>query len=138
MPWKSLILCLSIGLLFVSAAPAQTKAQPGGQAGDLAEFQQKAAKFNSVIAVPDLNLTPSGAREAVRRTIASGNAAMDRIAAIKPGEVTLDNTLRALDDVGFLIDETDNRLTIVKETSTSAALRDAANSDIVSRRRIRR
>jgi Zn-dependent oligopeptidase len=62
----------------------------------------------------------------VRQTIAVGNAALDRIGALKPGKVTFENTIRALDDIGYQISLTDNRLSLIKETSTNAVIRDTA------------
>ena len=44
----------------------------------------------------------------------------------QPGEVTFENTVRALDDIGYQISLTDDRFGLIKETSTNAALRDAA------------
>jgi thimet oligopeptidase len=58
--------------------------------------------------------------------MAVGNAALDHIGALKPRAVTFENTVRALDDVGYQISLTDDRLSLVKETSPSAAMRDAA------------
>ena len=46
----------------------------------------------------------------MRQTIAVGNAALDRLGALKPGEVTFENTVRALDDIGYQISLTDDRL----------------------------
>ena len=43
-----------------------------------------------------------------------------------PREVTFENTVRALDDIGYQISLTDDRFGLIKETSTDAALRDAA------------
>jgi thimet oligopeptidase len=62
----------------------------------------------------------------LKQTLAVGNAALDRVGALKPGEVTFENTVRALDDIGYQISLTDNRFSVIKETSTDAKLRDAA------------
>ena len=76
--------------------------------------------------MPQFETTTNAIRFDLRQTIAVGNAALDRIGALKPGEVTFENTVRALDDIGYQISLTDDRFGLIKETSTSAALRDAA------------
>jgi thimet oligopeptidase len=101
---------------------AQPKTSPDG----LHAFKQAAAKFNSVVSVPQFELTTNEVRVSVRQTIAVGNAALDKVAALKPGQVTFDNTIRALDDIGYQISLTDNRLSLIKETSTKAEVRDTA------------
>ena len=62
----------------------------------------------------------------LRQTNAVGNAALDRIGALKPREVTFENTVRALDDVAYQISLTADRFELIKETSTNAKLREAA------------
>jgi thimet oligopeptidase len=101
-------------------------AQPTNQIDRLREFKKRAAAFNAVITVPQFETTTNGLRFALKQTLAVGNAALDRLGALKPGEVTFENTVRALDDIGYQISLTDDRLGLIKETSTDAALRDAA------------
>ncbi len=60
----------------------------------------------------------------------NANAALDKIGQLQPAEVNFENTLRALDDVNYTISATENRFAIIKETSTNAALRDAATDQI--------
>src|SRR5207249_7360014 len=54
------------------------------------------------------------------------NAALDVIGALQPRKVTFKNTILALDDLGHEIGLTANRLSLLKETSTNALLRDVA------------
>ena len=114
---------LALAVLITALAAV---AQPAGQANLLHEFKRRAAKFNCVITVPQFEMTTNGVGAAVRNTIAVGNAALDRVGALKPGKVTFENTVRALDDIGYEISLTDDRLQVMKETSTSAAMRDTA------------
>src|SRR6266849_5461148 len=51
---------------------------------------------------------------------------LDKIGALKPGEASFGNTIRALDDVGYENSLTEDRLSLMKETSTNAGLRDAS------------
>jgi thimet oligopeptidase len=108
----------------INALPAA--AQSAKEADLLRDFKKRAAKFNNVITVPQFEVTTNGVLGAVRQTIAVGNAALDRIGALKPRQVTFENTVRALDDISYQISLTDDRLSVIKETSTDAALRDAA------------
>lgn len=101
-------------------------AQPTNQADLLRDFRKRAAQFKAVITVPQFELTPNEVRGAVHQTIVVGNAALDRLGALKPRQVTFDNTVRALDDISYQISLTSDRLDLIKETSTKAALRDAA------------
>jgi thimet oligopeptidase len=101
-------------------------AQPTNQTDRLREFKRRAAAFNAVITVPQFEMSTNAIRFTLRQTIGVGNAALDRLGALKPREVTFENTVRALDDIGYQISLTDDRFGLLKETSTSAELRDAA------------
>jgi len=96
----------------------------------LVGFQQEADKFNSIISLPDFETTTNAIELSVKTTIAGANAALDQIGRLQPPDVNFNNTLRALDDVNYGISLTENRLDIIKETSTDAALRDAATDQI--------
>jgi thimet oligopeptidase len=119
--WK-LPLLLALGLV----TAAITQAEPTNQVNALKEFKKRAAAFSSIITLPQFEGTTNEILASVRQTIARGNADLDRIAALKPNQVTFENTVRALDDIGYQISLTDNRLSLIKETSTSEALRDTA------------
>ena len=122
MNWKR----IQFLLLAVLVAASSSVAQPTNQVDRLKEFRRRAASFNAVITVPQFETTTNALRFNLRQTIAVGNAALDRIGALKPGDVTFENTARALDDIGYQISLTDDRLGLIKETSTDAALREAA------------
>lgn len=101
-------------------------AQPANPADRLKEFKKRAAAFKAVITLPQFETTTNEIRFNVRQAIAVGNAALDRIGATSPGEVTFENTVRALDDLGYQISLTSDHLELLKETSTRAAVRDTA------------
>jgi thimet oligopeptidase len=92
----------------------------------LDEFQTRAAKFGGQISLPQFETSSNAVFATVRKTIEQGNAALDQIGALDPGKVTFKNTVGALDDLGYHIGLTDNRLSLMKETSTDGALRDGA------------
>jgi len=94
--------------------------------GNLQEFIGRTAKFNSVIAIPTFETTTNEINAAVEKAIASGNAALDRIGKLTIAEVNFTNTVRALDDLGSQLSFTDNRLSVIQQTSTNANIRDGA------------
>jgi thimet oligopeptidase len=94
--------------------------------GNLQEFISRTAKFNSTIAVPTFETTTNQINAAVEKAIADGNTALDRIGKLTAAEVNFTNTVRALDDLGSQLSFTDNRLTVIQQTSTNADIRDGA------------
>src|SRR5438477_9749279 len=76
----------------------------------LQDFEQLAARFKSVIRLPEFETTTNQVREAVRLTISQGNAGLDKVAAVPESQVTFESTVRALDDIGYRITLTAQRL----------------------------
>src|SRR5580765_4272946 len=93
---------------------------------NLDDFKKRAGKFDGQISIPQFETSSNEVFATVHKTIQQGNAALDQIGALDPKKVTFRNTLGALDDLGYQIGLADNRLTLMKETSTDAALRDGA------------
>src|SRR5256885_6404616 len=125
---RKIILFFSFFTLCMTASTIL--AQTAKQGDLLQDFKNRAAKFNSVVSLPQFEVTTNEVRDSVRQTIATGNASLDKIAALNPRKVTFENTIRALDDMGYQASLTDNRLGLIKETSTNAALRDVATDAI--------
>ncbi|HEY4415976.1 MAG TPA: M3 family metallopeptidase [Verrucomicrobiae bacterium] len=98
--------------------------------GSLEQFQQRAEKFNEVVTIPTFETTPDEVAATANEVIAQGNAGLDRIGQIKPDAANFTNTIIALDDVGYLVQTAENRLDLVSQTSTNAAVRDAASDAI--------
>ena len=105
-------------------AAATTPADP------LAAFQQRAAKYHSVVTLPVFETTPDAVKTTVDKTIADGNAALDSLGQLRPSEVNFVNTIRALDDVNYQTGLAANRLGLIEQTSPNAAVRDAATEAI--------
>ena len=99
-------------------------------AGSLTQFQARAAAFNSIVTVPHFESTPQEVADTATKTIADGNAALDTIGRLQPGEVNFTNTIRALDDANYESDSAANRLGLIEQTSTNADVRDAATDAI--------
>ena len=126
MKWKSVVslcLMLSPGVFFGFAQ------SPGG-AGPLQDFEARAAKFKSVIHLPQFETSTNELQASLQQTMKAGNAALDTVAATDPRKVTLQNTAGALDDIAYEIGLTANRFSVIKETSQNAALRDAATEAV--------
>ena len=110
--------------LFAAVAEAKT--------ASLADFQKAAAKFNSVVTVPTFETTTNEVAATVASTIADGNAALDTIGKLTAAQINFTNTFIALDDVNFHIGLASDRLGLIEQTSTNAAVRDAATDAIKS------
>jgi thimet oligopeptidase len=99
-------------------------------ADPLTAFQQRAAKYHAVVAVPTFETTTNAVNATAEKTIADGNAALDGIGQLRPSEVNFVNTIRELDDVNYLIQTASDRLELIEQTSTNAEVRDAATDAI--------
>ena len=99
-------------------------------ADPLAAFQQRAAKFHSVVTVPAFETTTNAVMATADKTIADGNAALDGIGQLRANEVNFVNTIRQLDDINYQILCASDRLGLIEQTSTNAAVRDAATDAI--------
>ena len=76
---------------------------PGSAADGLAAFQARAARFHTVVSIPEFETTPEAVKATADKTIAAGNAALDSLGQLHPSEVNFHNTIRALDDVNYLL-----------------------------------
>jgi Zn-dependent oligopeptidase len=114
--------------LFMTAASAVAQTQ--GQSADLEAFEKLASKYHSVITLPKFETTSNAVFASVEQIIKSGDKALDTIGALKPKEIGFKTTVVALDDIGYEIGLTANRLSLIKETSTNALVREAATDAI--------
>lgn len=96
----------------------------------LAEFQQRAGKFHNVIRLPEFETTPETVKAAMQRAITNADLALDVVGKLAAEKVNFANTIQALDDIGYEAGQLANRLNLIKETSTIAAVRDAATEAI--------
>ncbi len=96
----------------------------------LSQFQHAAARYHSIITVPTFETTTNAIERSAKQTVARAQAALDHLGRLQPAQVTFNNTIRALDDVGYIIGLTANRFSLIKETSQDAAVRDAATEQL--------
>src|ERR1035437_7861886 len=127
MHWKIFLLA---ALVVVLTACHSVPQKPAGPTGKLEKLQKRAAKFNSIVTVPTFETTTNEIAATLTNTIAAGNAALDRVGKLTPAGVNFANTVRALDDLGFQLMLGANRLGLIEQTSTNAAVRDAATEAI--------
>jgi thimet oligopeptidase len=128
--WSLGALCSLFFWILIMTTPSIIAAEPKTQTDPLQEFKKRAAKFHSVISLPQFETTTNEIIATVKQTIGNGNAALDIIGALKPTQTTFKNTVQALDDASYQIGLAANRLSLIKETSTNAALRDTATDAI--------
>jgi len=126
MNWKIILFVFTTGLLAVSTGLASQT----NQVERLKAFRKRAAEFNSVVSLPQFEISSNEVQASVRQIISRGNSGLDTIATLKPDQVTFENTIRALDDINYEIGGTMNRLGLIKETSTSEPLSDAATDAV--------
>jgi thimet oligopeptidase len=117
-------------LVCIVMACSTHSSKPAAAAKSLADFQREGAKFKNVLRLPEFETTPDAIKATAEKTMATANAALDAVGRLGPGQVSFTNTLVALDDVGFQAGCAANRLALIKETSTNAAVRDAATDAV--------
>src|SRR5437899_8664088 len=131
---KPLFMLMTAALATTCTAEAQNNSGSAGKnAGDnltLADFQARGAKFKNVLSLPQFETTPEAIKSTADKTIAEGNALLDTVGKLPAGAVNFDNTLGALDRLGHLVGNTMNRINLIKETSPSEAVRDAATEAV--------
>jgi thimet oligopeptidase len=123
---KLLACFATAGLLAGCANPSVKTTTATAPTMTLAEFQAKAARFNNIITAPDYETSTAAVNHSLETTIATANAALDRLGKLQPSEVTFANTVGALDSIMLTPANTADRLSLVKETSQDAAVRAAA------------
>jgi Zn-dependent oligopeptidase len=127
--WKS-ISFVALAVALAGCGTVKKFCHRSPPADPLAAFQQRAAQYHSVITVPVFETTPDAVKATVDKTIADGNAALDSVGQLRANEVNFVNTIRQLDDLGYLVQRASDRLGLIEQTSTNAAVRDAATDAI--------
>ncbi len=129
---KRLCLLALAGIAASCSTPKDSccPAEPKSNVKTLKDFQQAGKPFKNLLRLPQFETTPEAIKKTADQTMVSANAALDHIGKLKAGEVNFANTIGALDANAVLIAETMNRISLIKETSTNAALRDAATEAV--------
>ena len=113
-------------LLFPLVAIAQSDHNTQSPQLTLTQLQDQAAKFNTVLTPLDWETTPEQITSEADAAIASANRKLDDIGKLTASQLTFENTIRALDDVGFELETVHHRLDIIEQADPDAKMRSAA------------
>ena len=120
MPFRIIPLALMLGI-GTSCMTLEKHDQPM----TFSEARYQAAEFGSILTIPTFEETPAEIEASINGAITKANAALDKIGHLKPSEVTFDNTIRALDDIGYEANTVASRIYLMKETSQDEKMREA-------------
>ena len=91
----------------------------------LRDLQDQAARFNSVLSLPDWENTPAQVDANVDAAIAEANRQLATIAQVDPKSATFENTVRALNDVYAKILQTGHRVGVLEQAHPDPKMRSA-------------
>ncbi|MBA2269867.1 MAG: Zn-dependent oligopeptidase [Chthoniobacterales bacterium] len=92
------------------------------------QFQPAAEKAKSLLTIPTWPQTPGELEQRVTDAIAKANTGLDAIGKLEAGKVTFENTIRALEDIGYEAGLAANVASLIKETNKDAAMRAAGEN----------
>ncbi|MFY9987824.1 MAG: M3 family metallopeptidase [Chthoniobacterales bacterium] len=113
-------------LLFPLISIAQSDHNPQKAQPIVAELQEQAAKFNTLLTPLNWETTPEQIAADADAAVASANKKLDDIGKLTAGQLTFENTIRALDDVTFELQTVHHRLDIIEQAHPDPKMRAAA------------
>jgi thimet oligopeptidase len=113
-------------LLFPLIAIAQSDQSSPKPQLTLTQLQEQAAKFSTVLTPLNWETTPEQIASEADAAVASANRELDEIGKLTPSQLTFQNTIRALDDVGFELDTVHHRFDIIEQAHPDPKMRSAA------------
>ena len=90
------------------------------------DLQDQAARFNSVLTLPNWETTVVQVDANVDAAIADANHQLDAIARVDPKGATFENTVRALDDIYAKIFQTEHRIVVLEQAHPDPKMRSAS------------
>src|SRR5437870_12097261 len=93
-------------------------------------YSDAVAKANARLTIPDWPQTPEAVETSAKEAIKRGNAALNAIGKLDPKKVTFQNTVVALDDLAYEVNNVENTATIIKEANTDPKMRAAAENAV--------
>jgi len=102
----------------------------GGELKTVDDFRSAADKANEILTIPNWPQTPEAVDAATKEAIEKGNAGLDAIGRQDLTQVSFKSTVVALDDVAYQVGIAANKVVIIRETNTVAAMRDAAENAV--------
>ena len=127
---KKPVLWFALVVVAISCSVTSKSSKPPAPPRSLAEIQKSGAKFKSLLRLPEFETTPEAVKVTADQTMFAANAALDAIGRLNASHVRFSNTVGALDDISFQISTAMNRLYLIKETSTNAAVREVATEAV--------
>lgn len=112
-----------------AAAPARA-AERAESVRTIAEFQDAAARTRASFELPRFERTPEEVKSYADRALADADAALAQIGSQDPAQATFASTLVALDNAMHQVVNTINRIYLLKDVSTDAAVREAAEEQV--------
>jgi thimet oligopeptidase len=94
------------------------------------DFRSAATKANAVLTIPDWAQTPEAVESSMKDAIAKANTALDQLGKQDLGKVTFKSTVVALDDLTYEAGLTANKVNLIKESNTNAAMRAAGENAV--------
>jgi thimet oligopeptidase len=94
------------------------------------DLQAQAAKFNAILTIPTFETTTEAVNQSADAALSAADTALDAIGKLPPKQVSFANTIGALDAIGHNVGTVANRLTLIRETSPDAAVREAAEKAV--------
>src|SRR6266481_1624506 len=91
----------------------------------LRDLQDQAARFNSVLSLPEWESTPAQVDANVDAAIAEANRQLETIAQVDRKSATFENTVRALNDVYAKILQTGHRVGVLEQALPDPKMRSA-------------
>jgi Zn-dependent oligopeptidase len=113
-------------LLFPLIALAESDQKSQDAQLTLTQLQEHAAKFNTVLTPLSWETSPEQIASVADAAIASASRKLDYIGKLSSSQLTFDNTIRALDDVGFDLQTVHHLLDIIEQAHPDAKMRSAA------------
>ena len=113
-------------LLFPLIAVAQSDRTSEKPQLTVTQLQERAAKFNTVLTPLDWESTPEQVTSEADAAIAAANRKLDDIGKLTASQLNFENTIRALDDVGFEQQTVYHRLDIIEQAHPDPKMRSAA------------
>lgn len=124
----TILSALSCGLAAARADEPAKSNGPGALSApklNLAELQNQAAQFNSVLTLPDWETTPGQVAANADKAIEEADRQLRAIASLDPKKVTFDNTVRALSDALTQVDQVQRRLVVLEQAHPDSKMRSA-------------
>ena len=130
LPRACLFPAVLLGILACAPPLALHAADEAPAPERIAALQERATRFNSILTVPTFETSPAALQRSLDDTLATADAALEKIGRQSLDDAALATTVGALDDAVYPVTLLNLRLGLIQQTSPDAALRGAAEEGI--------